>query len=331
MRRLLQLLGITTTILTGFVFPTHSQDLARVTHDRVNVCGGPSVNSEVIIHLQKDEQVAVVEIVRTNSAAVGENGDWAKIRLPSDTPVWVYAPFVDANGRVVRSERLNVRAGPGLNFSILGSLAKGAPISSIRTLDDWMEIEAPTNTFAFVSTRYLQLPEALKATSPAVTAKETPNSTPATPPQAKQDATSAKPVPVTPASETTTHPLTAALTPVPTTPKSPTPAAGQLAPAPTAVVSKTPQPTDSPVEARKKRIVRREGRVRPTVSIQAPTNYELRSVYGAVRLNYLLPISPTINIGKFKGQCVIVSGEEQIEPRWPNLPMIEVESIRLAP
>ena len=151
MRRLLQLLGITTTILTGFVFPTHSQDLVRVTHDRVNVRGGPSVNSEVIIHLQKDEQVAVVEIVRTNSAAVGENGDWAKIRLPSDTPVWVYAPFVDAKGRVVRSERLNVRAGPGLNFSILGSLAKGAPISSIRTLDDWMEIEAPTNTFAFAN------------------------------------------------------------------------------------------------------------------------------------------------------------------------------------
>ncbi|MBK9138624.1 MAG: hypothetical protein IPM17_07670 [Verrucomicrobia bacterium] len=310
---------MTTSILCGIGVSVYSEDVARVTGDRVNVRGGPSVDTEVITHLRRGEQVTVVEWGQPAGTPGGATSQWAKIHLPADTPVWVYAPFVDARRQVVRSDRLNVRAGPGLNFSTLGSLSKEAPIRRIRTLDDWMEIEAPTNTFAFVSAQYLQrLPPGSAAPStPAVVSR------PAMAPAAATAA--ASPEAVTAASAA---PALAAAGPVSSPPA---PAEPEAVPAP---ASDTMAPADLPPAIPpepRRRIVRREGLVRPTISIQAPTPYELRSIYGAIRLNFLLPASPDIKIAKFRGQRVIVAGEEQIEPRWPNLPMIEVQSIRLAP
>jgi hypothetical protein len=38
-----------------------------------------------------------------------------------------------------------------------------------------------------------------------------------------------------------------------------------------------------------------------------------------------------MRLARYKHQRVVVTGEEQIEPRWPALPMIEVQKIELAP
>ena len=40
---------------------------------------------------------------------------------------------------VVVPNRLNLRAGPGENYSVLGRLEKGAAVKSIRTIEEWME------------------------------------------------------------------------------------------------------------------------------------------------------------------------------------------------
>lgn len=38
-----------------------------------------------------------------------------------------------------------------------------------------------------------------------------------------------------------------------------------------------------------------------------------------------------IKLNGYKGRKVIVTGEEAIDKRWPNTPVIILESIRLAP
>ncbi|MGC8991167.1 MAG: hypothetical protein ACP5MD_13705, partial [Verrucomicrobiia bacterium] len=48
-----------------------------------------------------------------------------------------------------------MRAGPGLNFSIVGSLNQGDVIQPVRALDEWVEIEAPPSSWAFVNSLYL--------------------------------------------------------------------------------------------------------------------------------------------------------------------------------
>jgi hypothetical protein len=80
-----------------------------------------------------------------------------------------------------------------------------------------------------------------------------------------------------------------------------------------------------------KRIVIRQGIVRSTTSIQAPTYYELVNAETRKTVNYLHATSTNLMIKTFRGQPVVVSGEEVIDSRWPNIPVLELESIHLTP
>jgi hypothetical protein len=105
--------------------------------------------------------------------------------------------------------------------------------------------------------------------------------------------------------------------------------------APPTVREETPaitEPTGAPASApATKRIVRREGIVKSTTSIQAPTYYELQSAVTGKTLNYLHPTSPAQKVKPLKGKRVVVTGEELIDPRWPKTPVIDLETIELAP
>jgi len=131
---------------------------ATVNADRVNTRGGPSLSSEVVTQLQAGESVVVVESVKVARPGSTEPNTWFKIRLPTNTPVWVHAGFVDPTNRVVTARRLNVRSGPGENYSVLGRLARGEAVREIRVVDDWMEIEAPPGTVAYMASSFLTLP-----------------------------------------------------------------------------------------------------------------------------------------------------------------------------
>ena len=77
--------------------------------------------------------------------------------------------------------------------------------------------------------------------------------------------------------------------------------------------------------------MRREGIVRATFSVQAPTPFELNAADNGKLLNYLLPRSTNVLIRPFRGQRVRITGEEYLEPRWVNAPVIVVHDIKLAP
>jgi SH3-like domain-containing protein len=295
---------------------------AVVSRDQVNLRAEASMTGEIIAQLQKGETVTVLETVTPAHPEADAPAAWAKIRLPSDTPVWVYAPSIDAATKTVRVRTLHVRAGPGPNFSIIGAIAKGTPVTDIRILDDWMEITAPSNTFAFVAAQFLDrggtaAPPAAAQTAPIV-------STPAT-----------RPVPPPPPEPKATAPVVTNVAPPSVRPAT-APAAQLPPPLPPAVTPAEPKPeppapATATVVPGRKRIVRREGIVRDTLSIQAPTDYKLVGTDTGEVLDYLLPATPDIKLRPYRGQRIIVSGEEQFDPRWKITPMIVVQSIELAP
>ena len=80
-----------------------------------------------------------------------------------------------------------------------------------------------------------------------------------------------------------------------------------------------------------KRVVSREGIVKRSVSIQAPTYFALQSLDTGKTINYLY--SPTTNLvlKDFGGKRIMVTGEEMLDERWPNTPVINVDSLQTIP
>src|SRR5579862_4260067 len=129
---------------------------AWVDANHVNVRGQPRLNSEVVTRLAKDQKVTVIEEITKNNSGPDEPSAWAKIALPSDIHVWVNSGFIDGSNKTVKPKKLNVRSGPGENFSVLGRLERGETVNQVSAKGDWLEIEAPTNAYAFVAAQYLK-------------------------------------------------------------------------------------------------------------------------------------------------------------------------------
>src|SRR2546430_16661674 len=107
-----------------------AEETATVNRARVNVRGGPSFNTEVITQLQKGDQLTVLEEAPVQKPKPGEPAKWIGIKLPAGAAVWIHNGFLD-DEKVVKAKKLNLRAGPGENFSVLGHLQKGDAVKEI--------------------------------------------------------------------------------------------------------------------------------------------------------------------------------------------------------
>jgi len=275
---------------------------ATVDANHVNVRGQPRLNSEVVARLAKGQNVTVLEEITHNNSGPDEPSAWAKIALPSDVHVWVNNGFIDTN-KTVKPKKLNVRGGPGENFSVLGRLEHGETVTQVNAKGDWIEIEAPTNAYAFVAAQYLKQEPAAPATP--TTAEPIASATVTNEPAiaaAPADTTATATAPVT-APETNAAPETAAATPAPSAP-----------------AADEPPPV---------RIVEREGIVRGTTSIQAPTHFALISPENKRTIDYLYTTSPNLDLRRYKGLHIVVSGEEGLEERWGNTPVLTIQKIQV--
>ncbi|MEO5803745.1 MAG: SH3 domain-containing protein [Verrucomicrobiota bacterium] len=264
-------------------------EAAIVKRDAANVRGKPAFIGEVITKLKKGESVTLLEEITLAKTKKDEPARWFKIAMPTNTPVWVNASFVDPTAKTVAPKKLQVRAGPGENFSVVGTLKKGDVVKEIRTVNDWIEIETPADTYAFVAA------DLIERTSP--TAPVTPDPAPevvAVPP----DVATPTPPPVEPAAPVTPEVAPPVVTPPP--------------------VVEEPLP---------KRIVTREGIIRRSYNVQTPSYYELESADTKKIINYLYSPEPNFTLKSYIGIKVAVTGEESIDKRWPNTPVIEIESL----
>ncbi len=116
----------------------------KVKTDRVNLRARPTYESEVVTQAQTGDLLT----------PVGEQGDWRGVRPPATAPVWVHTAFV-TNEQV--KSRLNVRGGPGINFSSIAVLQKGDAIKVRSTFGDWLQIEAPPSSVLWIHKDFVTL------------------------------------------------------------------------------------------------------------------------------------------------------------------------------
>jgi SH3-like domain-containing protein len=288
---------------------------AVVKQNNVNVRGQAAISSEVLVRLKRGDQVTVLEEVTLKKPHEDEPAHWARVALPTNVAIWVHAMFIDADSKTVKPKRLNLRSGPGENYSVLGHVEKGAPVQEIESKGEWIRIEPPNSAFGFVAAHLLTniAPSLLIANNP--------------PPQPVP-----KPVEtVLPAEQVITPPTAVA----PPDPAAPTPPAvtetkaEELKPPPLFI--ETPPPAPVIEEPPPKRIVSREGYVRDTISIQAPTYFRLESLDTHKTINYLYAPDTNVVLRGFNGKRIVVTGEELLDERWPHTPVITVDTIKEAP
>jgi uncharacterized protein YgiM (DUF1202 family) len=265
---------------------------ATVLSANLNVRGKAGLRGEVINRLKQGDTVTVISQINLDKHALDEPAQWAKIALPAGTEVWVSSHFVDAATKTVSARRLNLRAGPGENYGVLGMLEKGASVTEISTKPGWIQIQPPADAFAFVAAMYLKQEAAAQPTEPAIAA---------VPPQ-PTTVTDAKPI----------------MTQPPQPPLPPEPVASAEPVAPVFIDDTNPPPP---------RVVSHQGVVRSSVSPVAPTPYELYDPETGVAVNYLFTTSKDLDLSKYAGLEIIATGEEGIAPRWVDTPVLTLQKI----
>jgi uncharacterized protein YgiM (DUF1202 family) len=321
---------------------------AMATEKNVNVRGQAAINSEIVTRLKRGDTITVLEQVTLKKSSPDEPGKWAKILLPTGSTVWTHAGFIDPTTKAVKPNRLNLRSGPGENYSILGRIDRGTVVHEIERKGEWIKIEAPTNAYAFAAAHLFtqepaQMAAARAQAAPSTTTAATRTAPTPTPPPVVRErpvdtvAVSPPPTIVTPPpTSPAPAPATTTTTPPPTIPPAPTETVSTpvTIPEPPPAAPETTSPPPIPageLEPLVKRIVTREGIVRGSASIQAPTYLVLRSLDNNKTINYLHSLDTNIVLRSFQHQRVIVVGEEILDERWPNTPVIDVESIEAVP
>lgn len=273
---------------------------AVVSANHVNVRSKAGLVGEVVTRMTNGQPVTVIEEVHLKKSGPEEPSAWAKIALPSDTHVWVKSSLLDSNNAVA-SHRVNLRAGPSENFGVLGTLHKGDTVQTIQTKGDWTEIQAPTNAYAFMAAQYLKQGEEVTAMANTPPTAATPEPAPA--PEVAPEMPQVAPAPAE----------------APMTADTNAPAVTMPAPEAAPVVQEPPPP----------RIVEHEGIVRGVFSIQAPTKYEIVSVDTHEPVDFLYTTSTNLDLSRYKGMRIIVKGEESLDERWKNTPVITIQAIKV--
>ena len=276
---------------------------AEVTVSNLIVRGQAGLKGEVVAHVFKGDAVTVLNQINLDKHAAGEPAQWAKIACPTNTHFWVNARFIDATNKTVLPKKLNLRAGPGENYSVIGVIERGAPVTEIITKGDWTQIEPPTNAYAFVAAMYLKQ----EASGTAVA-----NPPPSTETEPVTTNTVSEPTPI----------VTEATNAAPETVESNTPPVAETNAVPPAEVD-TNLPPPPP------RVVTHEGVVRHVTSLIEPTDYELFDPKSGGEIDYLYSTSTNLDLSKYKGARIVVTGEEGLSKRWQKTPVLTIESIHV--
>ena len=150
---------------------------------RLRLRAGPSTEYAHLGTLDEGETVGI--LCRTS------DGEWYRIRREDGTIHWVAAAYVHAQAAIesiptaspqdlsvkptsspsggptqtpkpkvnAATANVNLRAGPGTNYPIVGGLAKGDPVQIVDQTGDgeWYRIQQTSDSFAWVSAAYVEV------------------------------------------------------------------------------------------------------------------------------------------------------------------------------
>ena len=119
-----------------------------VTGDRVNLRAAAQGESEVVTQLSFGEELELH----------GSPADpWVAVAIPERCDVWISSPFL--TGDEVNVRTVHLRAGAGLNYSVVGDLHRGDKVKIRGKSGDWTKIAPPqvAGVSAYVTNAYVKV------------------------------------------------------------------------------------------------------------------------------------------------------------------------------
>ncbi len=111
---------------------------------RVNVRARPEQRAEVVGQLNEGDTLAYVE----------SREPWIGIRPPEELSLWVFGEFV--NNGLVTANKLNIRSGAGVNYTVVGTLHAGDKVRVRESFGDWVGIDPPKTAVLWVHSDYVE-------------------------------------------------------------------------------------------------------------------------------------------------------------------------------
>ena len=146
---------------------------ARVTGQRVNLRARSDLNAEVV------GQVGDGDTLRVKSV----QGEWVEVVPPDHIDLWVNKDLVAGNRVMVN--QANVRAGPGVNYTVVGRLVRDDVVATKGAFGEWLRIAPFAAASLWVSRELVDLPESAMP-APAAPAPAAAPSAPEPPPETPQ-------------------------------------------------------------------------------------------------------------------------------------------------
>lgn len=353
--------------VTGLGPESVVEKVGKINASRVNVRARPTINSEVVIQLEEGSPVTVVDEITLETPAPEEPAKWSKIVYPADTMVWVHGAFITKEGQVSVSNFLNVRSGPGENFSKVGELKNGDTVQIVDRADKWVALAPRKDCYAYVASSLIEIIETKTVAStipkPAKPVSAEPAKTQSSSDIASQDESVAEDQETKADSpETLTGEFESATIIAPPDTTEPGAAADESAAAldenqgddeidsaadnsesDTDEISETDMDVEGSLEAEesvaetavndstnKRRKVYREGILGRVVEPQYETIFRLKHKVTNRTMN-LVQIDPEaeVDLKKYYGRTVWLEGFEYFDPRWPNSPLIEIKVFKV--
>ncbi len=137
--------------------------VARVKTDRVNLRAKPDTSSEVVAQANAEDRLSVVS----------SQDEWVEIVPPDSVDVWAHVDFVKDG--LSAANKLNLRAGPGINYSVVGSIDRGQVVPVRGQFGEWLKV-APTHATLWVSRPFVDLVSPVAAVGAPVPVVSAPTS-----------------------------------------------------------------------------------------------------------------------------------------------------------
>ena len=139
--------------------PAEGEAVYRVDAASLNLRQGPGTNYASLGTLKKSEMVT--------GLAVSTDGQWAQVRKANGVTGWASlkymtkvampGPNADEVQMIVTTDTLNIRSGPGTDYSVDGKANRGDRLGYIKATADWswVNIKTSANKVGWVSSRYV--------------------------------------------------------------------------------------------------------------------------------------------------------------------------------